>query len=301
MHATFRQLKLLLALAESGSITGAARLCHVTQPTVSMQLRDLSKAVGLPLYEQLGRTLRLTEAGEALAQTARTMVDEWEAFGQTVARMKGLEQGRLRIAVASTAKYFVPRMLGSFFAAHPHIDISLQVLNRDGVVARMREHRDDLYILSMPPSDLPLVQQVFLPNPLVVVAPVSHDLATQRRVSLARLQREPFILRERGSGTRLACDAHFMTWQFSPRVRLELGSNEAIKQSVAAGIGLSVLSRHALAADPADDGLAVLPVQHFPVRSSWSILFPQGRRLSPIAAEFLRHLTEAAKGWEPHV
>ncbi len=301
MHATFRQLKLLLALAESGSITRAARLCHVTQPTVSMQLRDLSKAVGLPLYEPLGRTLRLTEAGEALAQTARAMVDEWEAFGQTIARMKGLEQGRLRIAVASTAKYFVPRMLGSFFAAHPHIDISLQVLNRDGVVARMREHRDDLYILSMPPSDLPLVQQVFLPNPLVVVAPMSHDLATQRRVSLVRLQREPFILREPGSGTRLACDAHFKAWQFLPRVRLELGSNEAIKQSVAAGIGLSVLSRHALAADPADDGLAVLPVQHFPVRSSWSILFPQGRRLSPLAAEFLRHLTEAAKGWAPHV
>lgn len=301
MHATFRQLKLLLALAESGSITGAARLCHVTQPTVSMQLRDLSVAVGLPLYEQLGRTLRLTEAGEALAQTARAMVAEWEAFGQTVARMKGLEQGRLRIAVATTAKYFVPRMLGSFFAAHPHIDISLQVLNRDGVVARMREQRDDLYILSMPPSGLPLVQQVFLPNPLVVVAPMSHVLAKQRRVSLARLQREPFILREPGSGTRLACDAHFKGWQFLPRVRLELGSNEAIKQSVAAGIGLSVLSRHALAADPADDGLAVLPVQHFPVRSSWSILFPQGRRLSPITAEFMRHLTDAAKGWEPHV
>jgi DNA-binding transcriptional LysR family regulator len=301
MRATFRQLKLLLALAESGSITGAARLCHVTQPTVSMQLRDLSEAVGLPLYEQLGRTLRLTEAGEALARTARTMVDEWEAFGQTVARMKGLEQGRLRITVASTAKYFVPRMLGSFFAAHPHIDISLQVLNRDGVVARMREHRDDLYILSMPPSDLPLVQQVFLPNPLVVVAPLSHDLAAKRSVSLARLQREPFILREPGSGTRMACDAHFKARSFLPRVRLELGSNEAIKQSVASGIGLSVLSRHALAANPADDGLAVLPAQHFPVRSSWSILFPNGRRLSPIAAEFLRHLTEAAKGWVPHV
>lgn len=301
MHATFRQLKLFLALAETGSITGAARACHVTQPTVSMQLRDLADSVGLPLYEPLGRGLRLTEAGEALARTARAMVDEWEAFGQEIARMQGLEQGRLRVSVASTAKYFVPRMLGSFCAAHPHIDISLQVLNRDGVVARLREHRDDLYILSMPPQDLPLVQQVFLPNPLLVVAPADHPLASQKRVTLQRLQREPFILREPGSGTRLACDAHFRELGFAPRVRLELGSNEAIKQSVAAGIGLSVLSRHALAANPADDGLALLPVREFPVRSSWSILYPRGRRLSPIAQEFLRHLTQVAEHWEPHV
>ncbi|HJV26938.1 MAG TPA: LysR family transcriptional regulator [Aromatoleum sp.] len=158
MSATFRQLRLFLALVERGSITAAAEACHVTQPTVSMQLRELADAVGLPLYEQIGKRLHLTAAGEALAETARTMLDEWLAFEQTIDAMKGLERGRLRVALVSTAKYFVPRLLGTFCREHPNIEISLEVLNRDGVVTRVRENRDDLYIMSMPPQNLDLEQ-----------------------------------------------------------------------------------------------------------------------------------------------
>ena len=138
MNATFRQLRLFLALAECGSITGAAKACHVTQPTVSMQLRELADAGGLPLYEQIGKRLHLTAAGEALAETARTMLDEWISFEQAINAMKGLEQGRLRVALVSTAKYFVPRLLGKFCTEHPNIEITLEILNRDGVVARLR-------------------------------------------------------------------------------------------------------------------------------------------------------------------
>ena len=158
MNATFRQLQLFLALAEHGSITAAARACHVTQPTVSMQLKDLSAAVGLPLYEQLGKRLHLTAAGHALVKSAQSMTDEWAAFEQKVAALKGMTQGRLKVSVVSTAKYFVPAMLGTFCARHPEIDIALQVLNRDGVVVRsngrMRNFFGHAYLPSRVPNNV---------------------------------------------------------------------------------------------------------------------------------------------------
>ncbi|HCY62436.1 MAG TPA: LysR family transcriptional regulator [Oxalobacteraceae bacterium] len=297
MNMTFRQLRLFLALAEHRSITAAARACHVTQPTVSMQLKELADAVGLPLYEQIGKRLYLTAAGEHLAETARAMADEWAAFEQRIDAMKGLTRGRLRLAVVSTAKYFVPRLLGSFCASHPDVDISLEVLNRDGVVARLKENLDDLYIMSMPPEHIELERHAFLPNPLVVVAPESHPLADKKKIALDALRAERFIMRERGSGTRLACDSHFAQQGFVPHVRLELGSNEAIKQAVAGGMGIAVLSRHALALHLAEDQLAILDVQGFPLLSNWWTLYPHGKRLSPVATVFLEHIERTAQDW----
>jgi len=296
MHTTFRQLRLFLALAEHGSITAAAKACHVTQPTVSMQLRELADAVGLPLYEQIGKRLHLTEAGEMLAETARTMLDEWMKYEQTINALKGLEQGRLRVSLVSTAKYFVPNLLGSFCSKHPNIEIALEILNRDGVVTRLRENRDDLYIMSMPPENLDLEQHAFLHNPLVLIAPAGHRLQG-RQLELADLVTERFILRERGSGTRLACDAHFARNAFVPSVRLELGSNEAIKQAVSGGLGLAVMSRHALPARPEDDQLTILDVAGFPLQSHWFTLYPRGKKLSPIATVFLDHLKQSALEW----
>lgn len=296
MNATFRQLSLFLALAERGSITAAAEASHVTQPTVSMQLRELTNAVGLPLYEQIGKRLHLTAAGGALAETARAMLDEWIAFEQAINAMKGLEHGRLRVALVSTAKYFVPRLLGSFCRDHPNIEIALEILNRDGVVARLLENRDDLYIMSMPPERLELEKHAFLDNPLVLIAPEGHRL-TGRHLELEDLAAERFILRERGSGTRLACDAYFARIAFVPAVRLELGSNEAIKQAVAGGLGLAVISRHALPNRPEDDQLTILDVTGFPLQSRWFTLYPRGKKLSPIAAVFLEHLKRSAFEW----
>jgi len=297
MNVTFRQLRLFLALAEHRSVTAAARACHVTQPTVSMQLKDLADAVGMPLYEQIGKRLYLTAAGENLAQTARTMVDEWAAFEQRIDAMKGLTRGRLWLAVVSTAKYFVPRLLGSFCASHPDIDISLEVLNRDGVVARLRENLDDLYIMSMPPEHIELERHAFLPNPLVVIAAQSHALAGKKRIALSALREERFIMREPGSGTRLACDLHFALQGFAPHVRLELGSNEAIKQAVAGGMGLAVISRHALALHLGEDQLVELDVHGFPLLSNWWTLYPRGKRLSPVATVFLEHIERTAREW----
>lgn len=290
MSATFRQLRLFLAFAEHLSVTAAARACHVTQPTASMQLRELADAVGMPLYEQVGKRLFLTAAGEALARTARAMTDEWTAFEQHIDAVKGVTRGRLRVSVVSTAKYFVPRLLGTFCAAFPEIDIALEVLNRDGVVRRLRDNLDDLYIMSMPPDDLELERHAFLSNPLDVIAAASHPLVGRQRISLDELASMRFILREKGSGTRLACDQHFRSLRFKPDVRMELGSNEAIKQAVAASLGVAVISRHALADRPEDENVAVLDVEGFPVQSNWWTLYRKGKKLSPVARAFLAHL-----------
>jgi len=287
---SFRQIRLFLALADTGSVTAAARACHVTQPTASMQLREMTDAVGVPLYEVISRRVHLTDAGQDLARTARSIADEWEAFGQRIDAVKGLARGRLKVAVVSTAKYFVPRLLGTFCARYPDIDIALEVLNRDGVLARLRDNLDDLYIMSMPPTDIDIEDQVFMPNPLVVIAASSHPLAARRRLVLDDLSRCRFILREHGSGTRMAVDAHFKRHRFKPDVRLALGSNEAIREAVAANLGLAVVSRHALQAKATDDGVAVLKVAGFPVESNWHVVHRKGKQLSPIATVFKAHL-----------
>ncbi len=297
MNISFRQLRLFLALADTGSVSAAARLMHVTQPTASMQLREIAESVGLPLYDVISRRVHLTEAGRELARTARAIAGEWELFGQKIDAMKGLTRGRLRVAVVSTAKYFVPRLLGSFCAAHPQIDISLEVLNRDGVVQRLRDNLDDLYIMSMPPTDIDLEDQVFMPNPLPTIAPLEHTLARRKNISLQQLAAERCILRERGSGTRMAIDAHFRKSRFAPTLRLELGSNEAIKQAVAGGLGIAVLSRHALHERLDDDDVAVLDVEGFPLASQWHVVYPKGKQLSPIASVFNAHLLEQSERW----
>jgi LysR family transcriptional regulator, low CO2-responsive transcriptional regulator len=199
------------------------------------------------------------------------------------------------VAVVSTAKYFVPRLLGTFCRQYPDIDIALEVLNRDGVVQRLRANLDDIYIMSIPPQDIDIERQDFLANPLVVVAPGGHPLAGAKKAPLARLAAERFMLRERGAGTRLACDAHFRQQRFKPQLRLELGSNEAIKQAVAGGMGIAVLSRHALGEHLAEDSLAILDIEDFPIHASWYIVQRRGKRLSPIAGVFQAHLVAQAR------
>ncbi|WP_374581531.1 LysR family transcriptional regulator [Pseudoduganella sp.] len=293
MQATFRQLRLFLAFAELRSVTAAARACHVTQPTASMQLRELTEAIGVPLYEQVGKQMYLTTAGEALARSGRAMMDEWAAFEQVIDGLKGVSSGRLRLSIVSTAKYFVPRLLGSFCTTHPDVDIALEVLNRDRVVQRLNDNLDDLYVMSMPPEGMALERLELMSNPLVVIAERSHPLAARRRLAPAALGSSRFILREKGSGTRLAGDRHLRTLGMAVDVRMELGSNEAIKQAVAAGLGLGIISRYALAQDPAEEGLAVLDVKGFPIQCSWWILYRQGKKLSPLAAAFLQHVAKA--------
>ncbi len=298
MNVTFRQLRLFLALAETGSVSAAARRVHVTQPTASMGLKEITEAIGMPLYEVIARKVYLTEMGHALAQTARGISGEWEVFEQQVDRVKGLTRGKLKVAVVSTAKYFIPRILGTFCAKYPQIDISLEILNRDGVVKRLEENLDDLYIMSLPPLHVDIDDEVFMPNPLFLVAPKEHPLARKKTVDLAGLKSEQFIFREKGSGTRMTTDAHLKRLKFKPEVRLELGSNEAIKQAVIGGLGIAVLSKYALGDQAGQEDVAILKCREFPIESSWHIVCPKGKKLSPIATIFKKHLSEQAKSWK---
>ena len=290
MNVTFRQLRLFLALAETGSVSRAAARLHVTQPTASAQLKELTEAIGLPLHEVISRRVHLTDAGRSLAQTARDMMMAWEAFEQHVDQVKGLSRGRLRIAAVSTAKYFIPRLVGSFCKLHPAIDVSLEVLNRDGVVARLRENLDEIYIMSMPPDFIDLEDEVFMENPLVLIAARQAFQPSRLPRTLADLRGQRFILREKGSGTRMATDQHFRTHRFTPDVRLELGSNEAIKEAVAGGLGLGVISLHALQGTGGLRDLRRLDVEGFPISSRWHVVHPRAKQLSPIAQAFRGHL-----------
>jgi DNA-binding transcriptional LysR family regulator len=290
MNITFRQLKLFLALSESGSVSAAARIMHVTQPTASMQIKEVTQAIGVPLYEVISKKIYLTDVGRELALTAREMVQTWAAFEQGVDGIKGLAQGKLRVAVVSTAKYFMPRLIGTFCKKYPEIDVSLEILNRDGVVQRMRDNLDDLYIMSQPPIDLDLSDEIFMANPLVLVAATRSPLVKTSGVSLASLAEQRFILREKGSGTRMGVDQFFKKHKFRPDIRMELGSNEAVKEAVAGGLGIGIVSRHALHGHQKEHGVAVVDVKGFPIQSNWHIVHPATKRLSPVATAFKLHM-----------
>ncbi|WP_108647713.1 LysR family transcriptional regulator [Polynucleobacter rarus] len=287
MNITFRQLRLFLALAETGSVSAAARMVHVAQPTASMGLKEITDTVGVPLYEVVARKVHLTQMGLELVKTARAISGEWETFEQQVHGIKGLTRGKLKVAVVSTAKYFIPRILGTFCEKYPEIEISLEVLNRDGVVKRLEENLDDLYIMSQPPLNIEINDEVFMPNPLILIAPKDHAFAKKKSIDLISLKNEKFIFREKGSGTRMTTDAHFKKLKFKAEVRLELGSNEAIKQAVIGGLGLAVLSKYSLVDQ---DEIVILRCKEFPIESSWHIVSPRGKRLSPIATVFKEHL-----------
>ena len=292
MNITFRQLRLFLALADTGSVSAAAKAMHVTQPTASMQLKEIALSVGAPLFEFVGKKLYLTDLGKELAVTARSVAQTWDAFEQNLDAAKGLSRGKLKVAVVSTAKYFIPRLIGSFCQQHPQIEIALEILNRDGVVQRLRENLDDLYIMSMPPLDMVLEDEVFMANPIVVIAATSDVLSKAKRVSLEALAQRRFIFREKGSGTRMAADQYFRTMRFKPNVRLELGSNEAVRESVAGGLGVGVVSAHALRGLKKEHGVSVLALDGFPLPSAWHIVHPASKKLSPLAVAFKQHLRE---------
>lgn len=294
-HSTMRQFEVFEAIARLGSFTRAAEELFLTQPTVSMQIKKLTDAIGLPLFEQVGKKIYLTDAGRELHQTCRGLFDHLSRFEMAIADMKGLKKGTLRLAVVTTAKYFAPRLLGPFCQQHPGIEVSLKVSNRERVLERLADNQDDLYILGQPPEELEAVAEPFLENPLVVLAPIDHPLAGEKKISLARLAEEPFLMREPGSGTRMAAERLFATHGLTMKVRMELGSNEAIKQAIVGGLGVSVLSQHTLALDAPMGQLSILNVEGFPIERYWYVASPIGKQLSVVARTFLDYLKQAPK------
>ena len=295
IQATLHQLRVFEATARHSSFTKAAEELFITQPTVSTQVKQLTKAVGLPLFEQIGKRLFLTEAGQELLFTCQEIFNKLDNFQMKVADIKGTRQGKLTLGVITTAKYFVPRLLGAFCQQYPGIDIALQVTNHQKLQERMLNNEDDLYILSQPPEEVELCSQSFLENPLVVVARRDHPLVGQKNLPLECLNQQPFIMRESGSGTRQAVQKLFNLQDIKVKVRLELGSNEAIKQAISGGLGLSVLSKHTLISEGENGELAILDVEHFPIQHNWYVCYLAGKQLSVIADAFLKYLLEASQ------
>jgi len=286
VNLTLRQLKIFQAVARHLSFTRASEELHLTQPAVSMQVKQLEETVGLPLFEQVGKRVYPTEAGEELERYSRSVLAILDEASLVFDEMKGLERGRLRITVASTANYFVPQLLAAFCQRHPGVKVSLDVTNRERLLQALQDNDTDLVIMGKPPDSMELVAESFMDNPLVAIAPPSHPLAGQKNIPLQRLQRETFLIREKGSGTRSATERFFVEHGLSLSSTMEMSSSEAIKQGVEAGLGLGLLSLHTLEMELALKRLVILDVCELPILRKWYVMHRTGKRLSAVAQSF---------------
>lgn len=286
MHLTLRQLKVFEAVARHLNYTRAAEELFLTQPAVSMQVKQLEEHLGVALFEQLGKRIHLTGGGQEVLGYARAITQQLDELEAVLNRMKGLSGGRLRISVATTANYFIPTLLGTFSRRYPEVTVSLDVTNRETLLEQLTENTVDLVIMGQPPVELDAEAQVFMENPLVIVAPPDHPLVSQKKIALTRLQEEIFLVRESGSGTRIAMERFFNERGMRLKTGMEVGSNEAIKQSVQARLGLGLLSRATVEQELTLKRLAVLDVAEFPIMRHWYIVHRRGKRLSAPAEAF---------------
>jgi DNA-binding transcriptional LysR family regulator len=291
-NITLRQLKIFEAVARHLSFSRAAEELHLTQPAVSMQVQALEDQAGLPLTEQAGKKVRLTAAGEEVARQARRIAEQLREAGEALAALKGVESGRLKIGVVSTAKYFAPSLLAEFRRRHPGVDIQLTVNNRGAIVRHLAENDIDLAIMGTPPSEFETVAKVFADHPLVFIAAPDHPLAQKRRIEPRQLGEETLLIREPGSGTRGALERFLEQHQVSAGNRMELGSNETIKQAVMAGLGISFISEHTIGLERSVGRLVRLNVADTPVQRQWRLVYRTDKRLMPAATAFVEFMNK---------
>ena len=289
---TFQQMRLFEAVARHGSITRAAEEVHLTQPSVSMQVKTLEDKIGLPLTEQIGKALHLTRAGEQVAAAARDVLARMGEMEIALDDMKREVAGPLSIAVVSTAKYFLPQLLGEFKRRHPKVEPRLQITNRETVLERLGDNADDLYIMGQPPNTEAVSAEPFLENVIVFVARPDHPLVGAKSITLARIAQENVIRREPGSGTRQAVEKLFQAANVELVPHMEFDDSDAIKQGVISGLGVAYLSRHALRLELAAGEVVVLDVEGFPLRRRWYAAHREGKRLTNAAQSFLEFLQQ---------
>jgi DNA-binding transcriptional LysR family regulator len=292
-HYTLRQIDSLLEFAATGSISAAAERLHLTQPAVSVQLRQLEEAVGVQLLTQVGRRLQLTEAGEALVGHATRIRAQLERMEDAMAAFRGLRRGRLRLGCVTTAKYFVPMLLTHFRGLYPGIEIALSIENRDTILGQLERWEIDLAIMGRAPEDQPCVAHPFATNPLSVVAAPDHPLVQASSPQpLSALKDDVWVVRERGSGTRQAMERLFTKHRFKPRIAMELPSNETIKQAAMAGMGIAFLSERTIRHELAGGRLASLAITGLPLVRHWYVVTRADLESSPAADAMQRFLLE---------
>jgi DNA-binding transcriptional LysR family regulator len=291
-NVTLRQMRVFTAVARSGSFTRAARELHLTQPAVSQQIKVLEQEAGLPLFEHIGRTVHVTAAGQELLRYATQVTDLLREAGETLAAMRGLKRGVLKLGAVSTAKYFAPALLSAFAPAYPDVTIRFAVGNREEVIKLLAANEIDLVIMGRPPRELATVAVPFAKHPLVIIAAPNHPLANKRRIPVKQLGNENFVIREEGSGTRAAMGHVFKAHGATYRTAMEVTSNETIKQAVMAGMGLSFISMHTVMLELATGKLVTLNVAGLPVVRDWFVIHLRDKKLSPIAQAFRSFLLE---------
>ena len=289
-RVTFNQLRTVEAVVRHRSVTKAARELHLTQPTVSAQLQDLRTSLQSDLFETVGRGIRPTASAELLRETALDLFARWQRFEEDLLGLQGLERGVLRIAGVTTTEYFIAQWLADYSASHPGIEIELAVDNRDAVIHRLYNEDIEIAVMMMPPAQRWLRSVAVIRIPLVLIGAIKHTWVQQKRQARQALNRQSLLVREQGSGTRLATEAYLREHGLQPDIRATLGSNEAIKHAVAAGLGIAVVSEHVLPKQPADEGLAVLDVVGFPLKRQWQLVWRNDRKLSLAAQTFVQEV-----------
>ena len=287
MRITFRQLQVFNEVCDLRSYSRAAEEMSLTQPAVSLQIRQLEELIGQPLFDYVGKKLYMTEAAEALQLASRDIFGRLENLDMQLSDMLGSLQGQLKLAVESSAKYFVPHLFAAFKRQHPEVNLQLTVVNRAQAVRRLSDNRDDLVIMSMVPQDMGLEFLPFLNNPIVAVAPAEHPLCMQGPLRLQDLEPYTLLMREQGSGTRMACEEYFKEKRVHFNQTLEVSSNESQRECAVAGLGVALLTRHAVSLELATGLLRELPVDELPLYRSWCVVQAKDKRLSPVAHAFL--------------
>ena len=294
MHLTLRQIEVFNAVARHQNYTRAAEELHLSQPAVSMQIRQLEQGIGLPLFEQVGKQMHLTDAGDQMYIYSREMaglLDEAEIVFEAI---KGVEHGTLTISVATTASHFATRLLAEFTKQHEGITISLDVTNREALRRQLENNEPDLVIMGQPPEGVDVEATAFMDNPLVMIAPANHPLIGQKKIPLSHFANESFVVREVGSGTRGATQRFFDEHGVPFNTGIEMTSNEAIRQAVEAGLGLGIVSIHTLELELETGRLEILDVEDFPIMRHWYVLQRKGKRLSPAAQAFKEFVLKQA-------
>lgn len=296
LHLTLRQLKVFESVARNLSYSRAADELHLTQPAVSMQIKQLEDNISLPLFEHLGKRIYLTEAGRELYQYSRAISQQLADMEVALDELKGMERGKLNISVVTTANYFAPHLLAKFCQRYRGVTVSLNVSNREAVLKQLADNVIDLAIMGQPPENLDIDSESFMENPLVVVAPPGHPLCLERNIPVKRLASETFLVRESGSGTRSAMERFFAEHKIKINKGMETDTTEAIKQAVQAGMGLGIMSQHTAELELETGRLKVLDVQGFPIIRYWHVVNRKNKRLSSVANAFKDFLLkEAAK------
>lgn len=298
-HVTLKQLRVFAAVARTGSVTAAAEAIGVTPPAVTLQMKLLQDQVGLPLIERSVTGMTPTEAGRTLLAMVRRLEAVFSDGEAELAGLAGARTGVVQVGVISTAKYFAPRVLAAFAREHVGIDVKLFVGNRAEIVERLRERDVDLVIMGRPPDELEVTQRPIGEHPHVVVAPPDHALADARALNARDLEGENFLVREPGSGTRTVMERFFAEIGLVPRIGMEIGSNETVKQAVMAGLGIAFLSAHTIDIEYQTGRLIVLDVAGLPLMRSWHVVHLAQRRLTPAADLLGRFVVEEGGRYLP--